>query len=155
VATPEWYLEDFSPGQTIELGSYEMTREEILDFAARYDPQPFHVDEERARQSSFGGLVASGWHTGAVAIRLWVDSVMTRSSGMGSQGLDRLRWLRPVRPGDVLTARATVLNVTQDWMRPDRGTVRSRTEVRNQYGDVVMTFTSRGLFGRRNGDGDA
>src|SRR5437867_2941032 len=114
------YLEDFEVGETLELGSCRVTREEILEFARRYDPQPFHVDEAAARQSIYGGLIASGWHTTAMLMRLLVDR-MAGVKTMGSPGTDEIRWLKPVRPGDTLTARAVVLDVVPSRSKPDRG----------------------------------
>ena len=115
------YLEDFTAGEVIDLGSYTLDEAEILEFARRFDPQPFHVDPERAAASIYGGLIASGWHTCGIFMRLAVDGLIGDSSSMGSPGLDNLRWLLPVRPGDTLRARYTVLEVTPSRSRPDRG----------------------------------
>jgi len=149
VAAPEFYLEDFVPGHRLELGSYEMHRDECIAFARKWDPQPFHVDDERARELGFDGVIACGWHTASLTMRLWVDSVMSRCAALGSPGIDKLRFLRPVRPGDTITASAVVLDSTQSWHGADRGSVRTRTEVRNQDGELVMTMVSRGLIARR------
>jgi acyl dehydratase len=143
------YFEDFQVGQVHELGSYEVTREELLAFARQYDPQPFHLDEEAARGSIFGGIIASGWQTAAICHRLLVKAVLDGSSSMGSPGVDELRWLRPVRPGDTLSARIEVLEVTPSRSKPDRGSIRTRMEVRNQQGEVVMTESAAVLFRRR------
>lgn len=143
------YLEDFAVGQTLELGSRGVTREEIIDFAKQFDPQPFHVDEDAARQSIFGGLIASGWHTTSLLMRLMVDGLLSHSSSMGSPGIDQIRWLLPVRPGDTLSARATVQKVTPSSSKPDRGVMHSLYEVRNQKGELVMTMQGMGLFKRR------
>jgi acyl dehydratase len=145
----ELYFEDFAPGQVYELGSHTVTEEEIVAFGRAWDPQPFHVDPEAAAHSHFGGLIASGWHTGAMWMRLYVDAMLDGSSAMGSPGIEELRWLAPVRPGDTLTGRLTVLDVTPSATRPDRGTVRIRGEMLNQDGVTVMAMTSRGHFGRR------
>ncbi len=142
-------FEDFEPGQVYELGSCTVTEEEIVDFARRFDPQPFHLDPEAARESVFGGLIASGWHTGAMWMRLYVDSMLGDSDGRGSPGVEELRWLAPVRPGDTLSGRLTVLDVMPSASRPDRGTIRIRGEMVNQDGVTVMSMTSRGHFGRR------
>ena len=142
------YLEDFEVGETLELGSCRVTREEILEFARRYDPQPFHVDEAAARQSIYGGLIASGWHTTAMLMRLLVDR-MAGVKTMGSPGTDEIRWLKPVRPGDTLTARAVVLDVVPSRSKPDRGHMRAAYEVFNQKGEKVMTMVSRGIYARR------
>jgi acyl dehydratase len=142
------YLEDFEVGQTFELGSCRVTREEILEFARRYDPQPFHVDEQAARRSIYGGLIASGWHTTAMLMRLLVDDIAGAAS-MGSPGTDEIRWLTPVRPGDTLTARGLVLDVVPSRSKPDRGHIRVAYEVFNQKGEKVMTMISRGIYARR------
>ena len=143
------YFEDFEPGQTLELGSRTVTEEEIVAFGRQWDPQPFHVDPEAAKDSVFGGLIASGWHTGAMWMRLYVDALLDGAASMGSPGIEELRWLAPVRPGDTLTGRLTVLETTPSERRPDRGTVRIRGEMVNQDGVTVMSMTSRGHFGRR------
>jgi acyl dehydratase len=146
---PAQYFEDFRPGQTVELGSRTVTEEEIVAFARQWDPQPFHTDAEAARDSVFGGLIASGWHTGAMWMRLYVDSLLGGSASQGSTGVEELRWLAPVRPGDTLTGRLEVLEAVPSERRPDRGTVRIRAEMVNQDGVTVMSMTSRGHFGRR------
>jgi acyl dehydratase len=146
---PEHYFEDFEPGQVFELGSHDVTEAEIVEFAERWDPQPFHTDAEAAAESVFGGLIASGWHTGAMWMRLYVDSLLGGMTSMGSPGIEELRWLAPVRPGDTLHGRLTVLETTPSERRPDRGTVRIRGEMVNGEGVVVMSMISRGHFGRR------
>jgi acyl dehydratase len=146
---PAQYFEDFRPGQTVELGSRTVTEEEIVAFARQWDPQPFHTDAEAARDSVFGGLIASGWHTGAMWMRLYVDSLLGGSASQGSTGVEELRWLAPVRPGDTLTGRLEVIEAVPSERRPDRGTVRIRAEMVNQDGVTVMSMTSRGHFGRR------
>ena len=143
------YFEDFAAGDVSELGRYEVTREEILEFARRYDPQPFHVDEEAADAGPFGGLAASGWHTAAMFMRLFVDGVFEESASMGSPGVEELRWTAPVRPGDTLTGRVRVVETYPSERRPDRGTVITENEVLNQDGVVVMTMRARGFFRRR------
>jgi acyl dehydratase len=142
-------FEDFEPGQVYELGSTTVTEEEIVDFARRFDPQPFHLDAEAAKDSDFGGLIASGWHTGAMWMRLYVDSLLGGGSGQGSSGIEELRWLAPVRPGDTLSGRLTVLETTPSERLPHRGTIRIRGEMVNQDGVTVMSMVSRGRFGRR------
>jgi acyl dehydratase len=148
---PELYFEDLQAGQVVELGSHTISEEEIVAFAREWDPQPFHVDPEAARESIFGGLIASGWHTGAMWMRLYVDSLLDGAASMGSPGIEELRWLAPVRPGDTLSGRLTVLETTPSDRRPDRGTVRIRGEMVNQDGVTVMSMVSRGHFGRRPG----
>jgi acyl dehydratase len=143
-------FEDFEPGQVYELGSTTVTEEEIVDFARRFDPQPFHLDAEAAKDSDFGGLIASGWHTGAMWMRLYVDSLLGGGSGQGSSGIEELRWLAPVRPGDTLSGRLTVLETTPSERHPHRGTIRIRGEMVNQDGVTVMSMVSRGRFGRRS-----
>jgi acyl dehydratase len=101
-------FEDFTPGRVFELGSVEVTEHEIIEFAARYDPQPFHVDPDAAAETIFGGLIASGWHTCSMCMRLLVDGLLSRSTSLGSPGMEQIRWTTPVRPGDQLTARSTV-----------------------------------------------
>ncbi|MEO5575808.1 MAG: MaoC family dehydratase [Gaiellaceae bacterium] len=146
---PELFLEDFEPGEVLELGSHTVSEEEILAFARQWDPQPFHVDPEAAKDSVFGGLIASGWHTGSLWMRLYVDATLGRADSRGSPGIEELRWLAPVRPGDTLSGRLTVLETTPSASRFDRGTVRIRGEMVNQDGVTVMSMTSRGHFGRR------
>ncbi len=143
------YFEDFAPGQVYELGTYEMTEGEILEFGRKYDPQPFHTDPEAAKSSIFGGLIASGWHTAAAYMRLYVDSLLEGTASLGSPGVDELRWLKPVRPGDVLSGAFVVTAVTPSSKHANRGTVIFRAEIHNQHGELVSTMTGRGLFGRR------
>lgn len=143
------YLEDFKPGDTFEFGRHTFTREEIVAFARQYDPQPFHVDEEAARRSIYGGLIASGWQTVGVTFRLAVEGLIGRVASMGSPGVDEIRWLRPVRPGDTITARAEVLEVRPSASKPDRGVIRIRYEALNQRGETVLTMVGLGLFARR------
>ena len=143
-------FEDFAPGQVYELGSYEMTEAEIVEFARKYDPQPFHVDARAASTSFFGGLIASGWHTASVFMRLYVDALLADSLSMGSPGIEQLRWLRPVRPGDILTGRFVVEGVQPSARRADRGTVLFRGEMTNADAEVVLTMSGRGFFGLRD-----
>ena len=146
---PDLTFEDFEPGQVYELGSTTVTEDEIVAFAREFDPQSFHLDPESAKESVFGGLIASGWHTGAMWMRLYVDSMLAGSSAQGSPGIEELRWLAPVRPGDTLTGRLAVLEATPSTRRPDRGTVRIRGEMVNQDGVTVLSMVSRGHFRRR------
>jgi acyl dehydratase len=145
---PDHTFEDFAAGQVYELGSRTVTEAELVEFARQWDPQPFHVDPEAAKESVFGGLIASGWQTGAMWMRMYVDT-MLGSAARGSPGIEELRWLAPVRPGDTLTGRLTVLEATPSATKPDRGTIRIRGELVNQDGVTVMAMTSRGHFGRR------
>jgi acyl dehydratase len=143
------HFEDFHPGDVIDLGTVTLTEEEILEFGRRFDPQPFHVDPEAARESVFGGLIASGWHTGSLFMRLFTTAVLNQSTSLGSPGLEELRWLKPVRPGDVLRGRYQVLDVTPSASNPARGTVRAAGEFVNQDGEVVMRLVARNHFSRR------
>jgi len=145
---PDLYFEDFQPGQVFELGSHSVTEEEIVVFARQWDPQPFHVDPEAAKETVFGGLIASGWHTGAIWMRGYVDTLLGQAS-QGSPGIEELRWLAPVRPGDTLSSRLTVLETTPSERRADRGTVRIRGEMVNQDGVTVLSMVSRGHFARK------
>jgi acyl dehydratase len=146
---PEHTFEDFEPGQVYELGSKVVAEDEIVAFARQFDPQPFHLDPEAAKDSVFGGLIASGWHTGAMWMRLYVDSLLGGASGQGSSGIEELRWLAPVRPGDTRSGRLIVLEVTSSESHPERGTIRIRGEMVNQDGVTVMSMVSRGRFARR------
>lgn len=143
------YWEDLAAGSVRELGTTSVDAEEIKEFAARYDPQPFHLSEEGGRQSLFGGLCASGWHTCALAMRLTVDNLLQHSSSLGSPGLESLKWLKPVFPGDVLSLRHTILESRAMRRRPDSGIVRSRWEMFNQDGDKVLEMEGYGMFRRR------
>ncbi len=143
------YFEDLIEGQVFDLGSHTVTADEIIDFATRYDPQPFHVDPEAARESFYGGLIASGWHTASIYMRLLVDGMLNNSAGMGSPGVDELRWLKPVKPGDVLKGRFTVVEARPSRSRGSMGIVRGKGELVNQADEIVMSIISLGLFGRR------
>ena len=143
------HFEDFRPGDVIELGSRTITKEAIIAFAKEFDPQVFHVDEEAAKQTIYGGLLASGWHTGSLLMRLLCDGLLARTASLGSPGIDELRWLKPVRPGDTLAGRMTVIESIPSRSKPDRGMVRSLMELRNQHGEVVLTVKGLSLLGRR------
>jgi acyl dehydratase len=143
------YFEDFPPGDVRESPARTVTREEILAFARQFDPQPFHTDDERARASIYGGLIASGWHTVAIYMRLMWETFLKDTASLGSPGVDEVRWLKPVRPGDTLRARFTVIEAVPSRSKPDRGMVRSLSEVFNQRGELVMTLRGMGLFARR------
>jgi acyl dehydratase len=146
------YFEDFLEGATLELGTISLTEDEIIEFAQKYDPQPMHTDISAASASIYGGLIASGWHTVARYMRLVVDNVLAGTESLGSPGVDQLRWLKPVRPGDTLRARFLILETRASNSRPDRGIVRSRGELVNQDDDVVMTIEAVNFFGRRPPD---
>jgi acyl dehydratase len=144
------YFEDLSVGDVETFGSYDVTEAELLEFAERYDPQPFHVDPEAAESSIFGGLITSGWHTCAMTMRMLVDNHFTDSAGMGAKGVRELRWRRPVRPGDTLSVRSEVLETEAE--SPERGVVVSRTETLNQDGEVVQTMVSEVMYARRDSE---
>ena len=146
----ELYFEDHLPGSVQVLGSVAVTEEEIIAFAKRYDPQVFHVDPEAAKRTSFGGLVASGWHTVALAMRLIVDNRLSRVKNLGSPGADEVRWLKPVRPGDTLTVKATILEARRSLSKPDRGVVKALVEIVNQAGEVVTTWKGVNIVLCRN-----
>ena len=145
------WLEDFRPGETAEFGDYTMTEEAMIAFATQFDPQVFHIDPEGARSSVFGGLIASGWHTASVMMRMLVDHWVPPAASLGSPGIDELRWLIPVRPGDRLRMRVTVEEQRRSRSKPDRGIVRSFNEVLNQDHAVAMTARGLGLFRARPG----
>lgn len=152
VAIPEpdrmEYYEDVTVGSVRELGETTFSREEILEFAERYDPQPFHLDEEAAGESIFGGLIASGWHTAAKCMRVFVEG-MADGAWQGARGVDELRWIRPVRPGDTVSVTVEVLEKTPHEDHPTLGHVNSRLTGRNQNGEAVITWIGLGLIRRR------
>jgi acyl dehydratase len=143
------HLDDLAPGQVYPLGRRTLGRDEIVAFAKAWDPQPFHLDEAAAAASIYGGLIASGWHTVCVFMRLFADGLLLRAAALGSPGVDELRWLRPVRPGDTLDARLEVLEVRPSRSKPDRGSVRARSVLTNQDGEEVLTMVAVLLFKRR------
>jgi acyl dehydratase len=145
------HLEDFSPGQTFDLGSIHVTHEQVVNFAEQFDPQPFHLDIDAGGQSIFGGLIASGWHTCSLMMRLVVDNLFSRTATLGSPGVNQIRWMLPVRPGDTLTASTRVLAVTSSVSKPDRGTVEFHYEVRNQSDQQVLAMQGISMFRRREG----
>ena len=136
----EQCFEDYVPGSVRTFGTILVKEEEIIDFAKRYDPQVFHIDPVAARETVYRGLVASGWHTAAMAMRLIAENYLSRTAGAGSPGVDELRWLKPVRPGDKLSVRVSILEARRSVSKPDRGVVRSFVEVLNQDMAVVMSW---------------
>jgi acyl dehydratase len=148
-STPRLYWEDFPVGDVRRFGRMPVTREAVLAFAREFDPQPFHLDDEAAKASLFGGLSASGWHTCAMAMRMMCDDYLLDSSSLGSPGIDELRWLKPVFPGDHLSVRLTVLASRPMTSRPDVGLINTRWEVLNQHEAVVLSMTGWGMFRRR------
>jgi acyl dehydratase len=146
---PELYWEDFRLGDTSDMGRHTFSEEEILAFGRQFDPQPFHTDPAAAGAGAFGGLIASGWHTCAVGMRLMVQSYVGRTLSLGSPGIDAIRWLKPVRPGDTLAYRRTVLETRASATRKGVGLVKHRWEAVNQSGELVLTMEGWGMFGRR------
>ena len=143
------YFEDFPEGLEVDLGQVSLTEDEIVAFARQFDPQPMHTDAVAARASIYGGLIASGWHTAGTYMRLLVDGVLGDSASVGSPGVDNLRWLKPVKPGDVLRARLTVLEAKPSNSHPEWGIVRSRGEMTNQRDEIVMRVEAVNFFTRR------
>lgn len=143
------YLEDLVAGTVYPASSVQLSEADILEFATRYDPQPFHVDPEAARRSPYGGLIASGWHTIAVTMRLIVDHVFNDAASLGSPGVDEIRWLVPVRPGDTLSPRVTIEETRSSRSKPDRGFLRFRVEVENQDGALAMTMVGTAMVATR------
>lgn len=136
----ERYFEDYSPGAVFLAGAMQVDAADIIDFARKYDPQAMHTDPDAAARGRFGGLIASGWHTGAMMMRMFADNFLSPASSIASPGLDELRWLRPVRPGDTLSLRVTILEARRSHSRPGQGVIRSLVEVLNQQDEVVMTL---------------
>jgi acyl dehydratase len=143
------YLEDFTAGQVYRSGRLRVDKDQIIAFARQFDPQSYHLDEEVARKSVFGGLVASGWHTAALTMRLLVDGEFRPAGGILGVGFDELSWPRPVRPGDELHTESEVLEVLPSTSRPDRGLIRVRTSTLNQNGETVQIYTGNLLVRRR------
>jgi acyl dehydratase len=148
------YLEDLELGAETYFGSCAVTREEVLDFARKYDPQPFHLSDEAAAKTHFGRLAASGWHSCAMVMGVIARHVVdTEQAGLGSPGIDELRWLKPVYPGDTLHVRSKIVEIRPSRSKPDIGSFRSATVVTNQDGVPVLTFTSIVLMRRRPAEG--
>jgi acyl dehydratase len=143
------YWEDLQPGQVLDLGSISPSREEIIAFATQFDPQPFHLNEEAAKASVFGGLCASGWHTCAMAMRLMVTNFLQTAASLGSPGLENVKWMKPVFPGDTLRLQHHILESRPMRSRPEVGLVRTQWEMFNQHGDQVLHMEGWGMFRRR------
>jgi len=143
------YFDDYVAGDIHDLGSILVEQDEVISFAKRFDPQSFHTDPEKAKDSPFGGLIASGWHTCSLMTRVYVENYLTQVASLASPGLDEIRWLRPVRPGDTLSVRVTVEKAVASRSKPDRGIVTSFVEVFNQTGEPVMTVRCMNMIGRR------
>ena len=148
---PDIYLDDLKEGQVFALGQSKVTRDEIIDFARQWDPQPFHIDDQAAKGSIFGQVIASGWHTACIFMRLFATRLLNRAAASGSPGLDELRWHKPVFPDDTLAASAEILEVKPSRSKPDRGAVRIRCSLRNQDDDEVLSMNAIVLFHRRPG----
>jgi acyl dehydratase len=148
-AKPPRYWEDYEVGQKYPLGSTSFTEQEIVNFARQYDPQSFHVDRDAARESIFGGLIASGWHIASKMMRLFVDNYIDKRTALGSPGLDEVRWLKPVRPGDALSGWVECAAKMPSKSKLDRGVVHERWQVTNQKGELVMTAMGISLVRRR------
>lgn len=143
------YLDDFVVGERSEIGSHAFDEAEIVRFAHEFDPQSFHVDREAAAASMFGGIIASGWHTCAVMMRILCDGAILRWASIGSPGVDELRWKRPVRPGDTLRVFSTVVEVRPSKTKPDRGILVNDIEMKNQNDEVVLTVRTMNMLYRR------
>ena len=145
------YYEDLIVGQVQKFGRYEVTLEEVLDFAGKYDPQPFHLSDEEAAKTHFGRISASGWHTCAMTMRMVVDNMgKLQQASLGSPGIDEIRWLKPVYPGDVLTCESELLEKRRSKSKPEVGITKSATRVFNQNGDLVMSHVANGMIRVRN-----
>lgn len=149
VPVEERHFEDYVAGAVCVYGQIPVTEAAIVEFAQRYDPQPIHADPEAAGRGPFGGLIASGWHTISLVMRLLVERYLSHVAAIVSPGIDELRWTLPVRPGDVLSVRVTVLEATASRSKPDRGLVRTLIEALNQRGEVVLSMKAMNLIKRR------
>jgi acyl dehydratase len=149
MAAVERWFQDFAVGDVAEFGDYLITEDEILGFARQYDPQPFHTDPAAAAAGPYGGLIASGWNSSAIMMRLLVEHYVPANASMGSPGVDAIRWTAPVRPGDRLRLKVTVLETIASRSKPDRGVVRSLTEMFNQNGVLVMSLTGMIIYRKR------
>ncbi|HTW05585.1 MAG TPA: MaoC family dehydratase [Streptosporangiaceae bacterium] len=144
------YFEDYPPGAVYEYGYITVTEADILDFARAFDPQPIHVDSDFAARGPFGGLIASGWHTAGIMMRLFADHCLSRVASLASPGIDELRWPAPVRPGDSLKLRATLVEARRSRSKPDRGLVRTKAELINQDGQTVLELTAMNIIRARH-----
>lgn len=149
------YWEDFPVGETVEFGNHRITAQDIVAFATEFDPQPIHLDDEAARQTLLGGLAASGWHTCAIMMRMLCDAYVLDSASMGGPGMDEVRWLKPVRPGDVLRIRRTCVESRASRSRPEMGLTRFTWDMYNQAGEHLMTATGTNMIARRGPEGSA
>lgn len=140
------YFEDYIIGSSREFGEITLSVQDIIEYAKRFDPQPMHTDPAAAKDTPFGELIASGWHTASVMMRLFVDNYLSSVASLASPGVDEVRWQKPVRPGDTLSARITVIEARRSASKPDRGIVRSFIEVKNQHDEVAMRMKAMNLF---------
>jgi acyl dehydratase len=147
---PGSHFEDYPVGTVFTGGPIAVSEQEILDFARRYDPQPMHVDKAAAESGAYGGLIASGWHTGALMMQLLAKHFVPKPGNLASPGLDELRWLKPVRPGDRLSLRATVLSARVSRSKPEQGIITGLVELINQHGEVMFSVKPISLMRRRN-----
>jgi acyl dehydratase len=145
VGLKDRYLEDYREGEQFEFGEHLVTEQDIIEFATRYDPQPFHIDKEAASKTVFGGLIASGWMTASIGMRLLVDHFISTKSSMGSPGVDEMRFVQPVRPGDVLKLRVSIMSTRKSQTKPDRGVLQFYEEIVNQNGEVVLSLKGWGM----------
>ncbi len=145
----KWYFEDMVVGETIEVGTRTVSEAEILAFAREFDPQPFHVDPEAAAKSIYGGIIASGWHTCSMMMRMMVENFLGQAASLGSPGVDEVRWLKPVRAGDTLSVSTRATSATPSTSKPDRGVVATEWRAINQRGELVATVKGMGMFARR------
>src|SRR5215831_7761558 len=150
IGTDDRYFEDYVAGAVYEYGYASVSEAEIVAFAERFDPQPIHVDARFAASGPFGGLIASGWHTAAICMRMVVDHYVSRVASLASPGVDELRWPTPVRPGDLLRLRTTIAETRQSRSKPDRGLVRTHAELLNQRDQVVLSLVAMNLIRLRN-----
>jgi acyl dehydratase len=143
------FFEDYEAGRFYEFGTITVSEAEIIEFARRFDPQYFHLNPEKAAASGFGGIVASGWHTVSLAMRLFVDHYLTHVASLASPGAELIQWLNPLRPGDRLRIRVTILDARPSRSKPDRGIVRASVEAMNQRDELVLSMTIVSFIGRR------
>jgi acyl dehydratase len=143
------YFEDYTPGDVYEFGTITVTETEIIEFARQFDPQYFHVHPEKAVESRFGGIIASGWHTAGLTMRLYVDHFLSHVASLASPGVDDVRWPNPVRPGDTLKVRVTILEARLSRSKTDRGVVRAKIEAINQKDELVLSMVGISIIGRR------
>jgi acyl dehydratase len=143
------FFEDYEAGRSYEFGAITVSEAEIVEFARRFDPQDFHLDPQKAAASRFGGIVASGWHTVGLAMRLFVDHYISHVASLASPGVDEIRWPNPLRPGDTLRIRVTVLEARPSRSKPDRGIVRASVEAMNQRDELVLSMIVVSFIGRR------